>query len=174
MAENANELIQGIVKQLTSACKEQTFSFDQPLEYTAENIVRLNTEAMRQVENLIYSRDVIVDTSLKIIYLGDNVPLEVLTLLPLKYPEMDPTPQYRHIPYSSVSCPPKIKEVECSSYMVKQNGEILGHVSYHGPGDSDPEKGIIAVGHKTHLNPEKPVSYTSIDIEVSIPEDKNE
>lgn len=176
MAENANELIQELMKQLTSVCKEQTYSFDQPIEYTAENITRLNAEAIRQVENLIYSRDIIVDTSLKIIYLKGDVPLDILTLLPLKYPEMDPTPYYQHTPYFPEECPPNVKEVECSSYMVQRDSEIIGHVSYHGPGDSDPRKGIIAVGHKTNLSLEKPVKRSVIDIEIEIPEmeDKNE
>ena len=89
MSENSNDLIQGLMKQLTSVCKEQVYSFDQPLEYTAENITRLNAEAIRQVERLIYSRDIVVDMSLKVIYLKGDVPLDVLTLLPLRYPEMD-------------------------------------------------------------------------------------
>lgn len=179
MAENINDLIQEIIKQLTSTCKEQTYSFNQSIDCTAENLSMLTCEAIRQVETLEYSRDVVVDTAIRSIYLKDSVPLEILTLLPLKYPEMDPTPYYRHIPYFSTEYPPKVKEVECSSYVVQQGNEIIGHVSYHGPGDCDPIKGIITVGHKTNLSLEKPVKRSVIDIDIEVPkmedkEDKNE
>lgn len=170
MSENSNDLIQGLMKQLTSVCKKQVYSFDQPLEYTAENIARLNAEAIRQVECLIYSRDIVVDMSLKIIYLKDDVPLEVLTLLPLRYPEMDPVPCYRYTAYFSAECLTKVKEEAVSpSYMVKKNGEILGHVSYHGPNEDDPKNGIITVGHKTSISLEKPVKRSIIDIDIEVP-----
>lgn len=176
MSENSNDLIQGLMKQLTSVCKEQVYSFDQPLEYTAENITRLNAEAIRQVERLIYSRDIVVDMSLKVIYLKGDVPLDVLTLLPLRYPEMDPVPCYRHTPYFSAECLPKVKEITSPSYMMKKNGEILGHVSYHGPNEGDPKNGIIAVGHKTSISLEKPVKRSIIDIDIEVPktEDNHE
>ena len=59
---------------------------------------------------------------------------------------------------------------------VKKNGEILGHVSYHGPNEGDPKNGIIAVGHKTSISLEKPVKRSIIDIDIEVPktEDNHE
>lgn len=149
MAENTSELTQDIINKITSNIKKLYFQFNEPLKCTAANLSRFHSEAFRQVEHLIQSRDVVVDVPLRSIYLSEDVPLNIICLLPIRYPEMD-----------------KIEEPKTFKVFQTPCKKPIGTVSYNGPAENGPDYDIIHIGYKTEFVYNGNIEYYNIDLDL--------
>lgn len=130
-------------KAIKSALAEITDKFDfdrNPMEYTEENLQRVNDECARLARRYIESGDVMIGPISGFISIV-NAPLDILPFLPL--------------------CGMGISE--SGVYTVMQSGKTLGRVQYRGKPKQD-TPGIIFAGVDTIFEPQEAAEKIEIEL----------